>query len=167
MNWNAIGAVGEWAGAVAVIITLIYLARQIHQQNSMSKFEAAQSVLDGFRDLTLTLSNNAGTNEIVRKGRWNPENLSDGELAQFQMYMRCYTVNVTKAYQAYTLGFISEDWWCATANEYLRAIEDTPGGALFRRSIGSDFHFLWKALEDVRDPDFILPDIDMGRREAS
>ena len=29
MNWEAIGAVGETLGAVAVLITLIYLARQV------------------------------------------------------------------------------------------------------------------------------------------
>ena len=29
MNWEAIGAVGEVAGAVGVILTLAYLARQM------------------------------------------------------------------------------------------------------------------------------------------
>ena len=29
MNWDAIGAVGEILGAIAVLITLVYLARQI------------------------------------------------------------------------------------------------------------------------------------------
>lgn len=35
MNWEAIGALGEIAGAVAVIVTLLYLAKQI-RQNSKS-----------------------------------------------------------------------------------------------------------------------------------
>ena len=166
MNWDAIGAMGEWAGAAAVIITLIYLARQIHQQNNISKFNAAQSILDGFRELTLSLSINADVNEIVARGRWNPENLTDSELHQYQHYMRCYTVSVTQAYEAYMLGFIAKDWWQGVANEYLKVIESTPGGALFRSSIGSDFHTLWEALEDVRDADFKLPDYDMGRRKG-
>ena len=29
MNWDAIGAVGEIIGAIAVVVTLFYLARQI------------------------------------------------------------------------------------------------------------------------------------------
>jgi len=29
MNWDAIGAVGEVGGAIAVVATLVYLARQI------------------------------------------------------------------------------------------------------------------------------------------
>ena len=33
MNWEAIGAVGEILGAAGVIVTLVYLARQIHVSN--------------------------------------------------------------------------------------------------------------------------------------
>ena len=29
IDWNALGAIGEIAGAIAVVISLIYLARQI------------------------------------------------------------------------------------------------------------------------------------------
>jgi hypothetical protein len=31
MNWNAIGAISETVGAISVVVTLIYLARQVHQ----------------------------------------------------------------------------------------------------------------------------------------
>ena len=33
MNWDAIGAVGEIVGALAVVISVIYLAVQIRQTN--------------------------------------------------------------------------------------------------------------------------------------
>ena len=52
------------------------------------------------------------------------------------------------------------------SNTAIAGLKDTPGGALFRSSIGSDFHILWNALEDARDPDFKLPDYDMGRRKG-
>ena len=31
MDWNAVGAIGEAVGAVAVLVTLVYLASQIRQ----------------------------------------------------------------------------------------------------------------------------------------
>ncbi len=31
MNWGALGAIGELAGGVAVVITLVYLAMQLKQ----------------------------------------------------------------------------------------------------------------------------------------
>ena len=33
MNWDAIGAVGEIIGAVAVVVTLVHLSRQIRLAN--------------------------------------------------------------------------------------------------------------------------------------
>ena len=37
MNWEAIGAVGEVAGAVAVVLTLVYLSKQIRHSTEVSK----------------------------------------------------------------------------------------------------------------------------------
>ncbi len=48
MNWEAIGAIGETAGAVAVVATLFYLAIQIRQNSSSldrtNEFAQAESV---------------------------------------------------------------------------------------------------------------------------
>jgi hypothetical protein len=41
MDWNAIGALGELAGAIGVILSLIYLASQI-RQNTLSNRIAAK-----------------------------------------------------------------------------------------------------------------------------
>lgn len=46
MNWDAIGAVGELIGAVAVLITLIYLALQIRQNTAATKVQIRQAIAD-------------------------------------------------------------------------------------------------------------------------
>lgn len=38
MNWDAIGAFGELFGALAVLLTLLYLATQVKQTNDISRF---------------------------------------------------------------------------------------------------------------------------------
>ena len=43
MNWNAIGAMGEALGALAVFASLIYLAEQIRQKTQMMKSVARWS----------------------------------------------------------------------------------------------------------------------------
>ena len=47
MNWEAIGAVGESLGAVAVLVTLIYLAVQIRQNTAQQKREELVSIQHG------------------------------------------------------------------------------------------------------------------------
>jgi len=46
MNWDAIGAVGESLGAIAVLVTLGYLAIQIRQNTQTMKTSALRSVQD-------------------------------------------------------------------------------------------------------------------------
>ena len=44
MNWDAVGAIGETAGAVAVIATLFYLALQVKQATAVARASARQVV---------------------------------------------------------------------------------------------------------------------------
>ena len=48
MNWDAIGAIGELAGALAVVLTLFYLARQIKTSSDVSKAELFERTNERF-----------------------------------------------------------------------------------------------------------------------
>ena len=50
MNWDAIGAVAEFVGAIAVVLTLLYLAVQIRQSNRLSRFQSARDVFEQIND---------------------------------------------------------------------------------------------------------------------
>ncbi|MFT5287002.1 MAG: hypothetical protein ACI8TQ_003177 [Planctomycetota bacterium] len=64
MNWEAIGAVGEVLGAVAVILTLGYLAVQVRQSNRAMKSTALNSL---FHDVHLLTRDNDDYNALVLK----------------------------------------------------------------------------------------------------
>ena len=51
MNWEALGAIGELIGAVTVLVTLLYLAKQIRDNSNMLSISAYQTALDGYNDL--------------------------------------------------------------------------------------------------------------------
>jgi hypothetical protein len=44
MNWDAIGAMGEMVGSMAVLVTLIYLSIQVSQANRISKAAVSQEL---------------------------------------------------------------------------------------------------------------------------
>ena len=48
MTWEMIGATGEWAAAIAVVASLLYLARQIKLANQQSKGAARYSFLSAY-----------------------------------------------------------------------------------------------------------------------
>ncbi len=45
MNWDAIGAGAEVIAAIAVILTLLYLARQLQQSNMLAREDAQYHML--------------------------------------------------------------------------------------------------------------------------
>lgn len=47
MNWTIVGAFGEWAGAIAVVASLLYVGHQVQQNNRIARTEA-------YRDVTLS-----------------------------------------------------------------------------------------------------------------
>ena len=54
MNWDAMGAVAELAGALAVIATLVYLSLQIRQNSEIAKadlYQKAQTVFSSWRNM--------------------------------------------------------------------------------------------------------------------
>jgi hypothetical protein len=50
MNWDAIGALGELVGAIAVVISVLYLAGQVRSQVRETKLNAIHEVSHGFRE---------------------------------------------------------------------------------------------------------------------
>jgi hypothetical protein len=56
MNWDAIGAVGEILGAVAVFTSLIYLAVQIRNQNRESRMSSMHDIAVGYREVLASMT---------------------------------------------------------------------------------------------------------------
>ena len=55
MNWDAIGAIGQMLGSVAVLVTLAYLAIQTRHARSESERAVSQSRYEAFRDVNAQL----------------------------------------------------------------------------------------------------------------
>lgn len=48
MNWDAIGAIGEIIGAVAVLATLVYLARQVTHSVNLARAQQNKGLMDSY-----------------------------------------------------------------------------------------------------------------------
>src|SRR6266850_4595759 len=59
MNWEMISAVGQMLGAMGVIISIIYLAAQIRNQNKESQRSAMNVLTTHWSDLNRTLVENS------------------------------------------------------------------------------------------------------------
>ena len=68
MNWEAIGAIGEITGAIAVVITLIYLASQVrHAKNAAADTNRLERSR-GVREMFLESATNKEFRDTLTKG---------------------------------------------------------------------------------------------------
>lgn len=70
MDWNAVGALGEVLGAVAVVFTLAYLAKQVRQLNRIAKADAFRSARVRQASLTESWANDPEWSELFIRIRW-------------------------------------------------------------------------------------------------
>lgn len=82
MNWEAVGAVGETVGAIGVVVTLIYLAMQIRQQNRESRIAAVHELNEAFRG-SITSFQDAGLADIFSRGKDDFPSLTEPERLRF------------------------------------------------------------------------------------
>ena len=164
MNWDVLSATGEWAGAIAVVVTLFYLAKQIHQQNTHNDLAMQESILDGFNAANTLLASSGDLSALLIRGLHMPDELTDGQAAQFQWIFRLYVNCYLKIYRLKQKGVISEQDWSSHASTG-GTIFGSPGGRLWILS-NADFsntNFYDEMI--AMAPDDTSLDLTLGRLE--
>jgi len=85
MNWDAVGAVGEIVGALAVFLTLAYLAIQIRQNTRAVQSSAIGSSINRISAMRQSLSENTELATLYLKGGKDPEYLNELETLQYRL----------------------------------------------------------------------------------
>ena len=65
MNWGALAALAELAGAVAVVVTLVYLAVQLRQNSTLLKASIATASHESTNQQQSTTRCGDGTNSVA------------------------------------------------------------------------------------------------------
>jgi hypothetical protein len=82
ISWDAIGALGEILGAVAVLVTLLYLAAQIRLSNRYESAAHLDIHMDRIRTFIMNIAENPELSSIWRRGRAG-ESLSEDAQERF------------------------------------------------------------------------------------
>jgi hypothetical protein len=111
MNWDAIGAVGEIAGAAGVIITLIYLSLQIRQNTRASRITAVQTAAESSAKFTELLATDGELCDIFWQGLADPDELSGAEFRRFASIINAFLRREAVNYRLFLEGHLPpEDW---------------------------------------------------------
>ena len=153
MNWEIVSATGEWAGAIAVVLTLFYLAKQIKQQNEIARYNAYEALFQGFNQNNQLIGGDPQVAELVAKGLSSPDDLTEVEIVQFNAIIRTYFNHMQRAFKAYGLGFLFKDDWRELAKNFA-ADMTSPGGLKFKEGNKHVFPDFWLEIEANYDENY-------------
>lgn len=88
MNWDAISALAEVLGAIAVVASLVYVGRQVAQNTAMMRVAAATQTLERDHGLVLPMIESEELAEIWLKGDHRLTELSEANLQRLLQFER-------------------------------------------------------------------------------
>src|SRR5215813_8085966 len=83
VNWAAISAIGQIVGALAVVISLIYVAREIRSNARAARFASMDNINRWLREV----AEHPHLGELYYRGIHDFESLQNGDLVRFSMLM--------------------------------------------------------------------------------
>ena len=131
MNLNDLGNIGEFVGAVAVVISMIYLAVQVRRNTQSADASIDHTYVDLYLGWTDSFSSEKGS-EILMLGLHNPEKLTDVDAVRFGSYMVRFIVAIEVMYSMYSRGSLSKERWDVAEVDILAWL-GTRGGRLWWR----------------------------------
>lgn len=142
MNWEAISGVASVISALAVIGSLIYLARQISQNTAALRSTATQAASEQAAESYRTLATDPQLAATFIRGLDSPDELSDVETAQFNSLWMHVCFNMQNWYLQTQEGFLDgsllESW-----TRIMSPISALPG-----------FQAFWQQRRHIYTPEF-------------
>lgn len=90
MNWEAIGAVGEILAAIAVVATLIYLAKQIRQNSQAVQVSALRDTTEQWHRWSEVLATSPDLADIVMRGNESYKQLPESDAMRNGAYVQMF-----------------------------------------------------------------------------
>lgn len=127
MNWDVIGVIAEIIGATAVVITLVFLTREMRLNRVAAESDSVDSLSAGWNDLNTTVMSDPELCEIWIEGFKDPTALTEVQSLRFlfigQSYLNHFTT-IKKHFDSGTL--LSKEWEIHKAGTC--QIMNSPGG---------------------------------------
>ena len=96
MNWEAIGAIGEIVGAIAVLISLVFIGLQVRlsaaqtaKSNLLARADMTERAMRAFGDTAIELSRSQELSSALRNVMFKSSELAaDGQTMVFAFFQR-------------------------------------------------------------------------------
>ena len=127
MNWTALGAIGELLGAIGVIASLLYLARQMRNSAADGRRAAAQAVLSKVNVMLTSISTHPQLADVFSRGSTSLSALRPEEALQYSGMLFSFARSYEELLHYRRAGAV-EDWVWESVGLAVLPQMTTPGG---------------------------------------
>jgi hypothetical protein len=117
MNWEAIGTIAEVVGAVAVVLSLIYVAAQIKQNTEASRAQSINQINSQYGALMSQIAIHGDLAQICRKAT-NREELTPDESVRYTAYLSAFFAFIEEFFLLHRSGTYEENLGDGDAVEF-------------------------------------------------
>jgi hypothetical protein len=111
MNWDAITAIAEVVGALAVLITLAYLAIQTRDNVKIMRSKAIWDAQVSFVEVNELLADDGAVADVLYKVLSKPDSLTDRETYQLHRFLRGWFQRMEAQFALYKVGILDREVW--------------------------------------------------------
>ena len=111
MNWEAMGALSEMIGAIAVVITLVYLAIQIRQNTRAIRLDTGHDVAEEYRDIFALMAQDKDLAELVNKAATSPDSITGADKVRYYALNSNFVRAVENAYFQFNEQALDRKHW--------------------------------------------------------
>ena len=129
MNWNAISAVGEIFGTIAVFASLVYLAIQTKNNTRALRSSAFHQVRESFSEVSLSMIENPSLGLLVDRAISNDSSLSDEEIVRYNYFLTTFCRRGESAYFQSSEGTLQMETWVGIKETIVTALRNDYGRA--------------------------------------
>ncbi len=148
MDWNAIGAIGEIVGALAVFLTLFYLALQIRQNTKAVQASAVDASISKVNVVRESLYESGELTRIYIDGQANPDDLDEESLTRFRLLLHNVLLSISNIYSQTKFAGLSMSTW-ESQLVILKRVVTTPGGRWFWKEYRLEFEDTFREQVDT------------------
>ena len=154
MNWDALGAIAELLGAVAVFVTLVYLALQIRQNTKAVRASAMHASVTHVAELRRDVYSDAEMTDIYIRGNADPESLNPVEQTRYRTLVHNMMMSQVNTFAQVRYADLPESSWTSQAPIIQRVLGNA-GGRWFWQGFSHEFdeHFREEIDEILRRTD--------------
>ena len=115
MNWEAIGALAEVSGAVGLVITLLYLSRQVKDNTASIRRATTHDALESIASFNQFVASDPALVDVFWRGTASPDTLSSEEWRRFVSLASTLIRRFEVLYLDRIQGTLSDEVWSAQA----------------------------------------------------